>query len=63
MSKEDKDKIEYISYVDNMLSKQFRDSMLFLLEMGFTDFRKNEKLLEKHKGNMQAVTNELALGM
>jgi hypothetical protein len=43
-----------------MLSKNFRESMLFLLDMGFTDYKLNEKLLEKHKGNMMNVANELA---
>ncbi len=61
ISSEDKIKIEYSNYVDKMLSKNFRDGMLFLLEMGFTDYKNNEKLLEKHKGNLQLVTNELAL--
>jgi hypothetical protein len=60
LSTEDKQKIEYLGYVENMLSKNFRESMLFLLDMGFADFKKNEKLLEKHKGNLQLVTNELA---
>ena len=35
--------------------------MLFLMEMGFMDFKLNEKLLEKYKGNLQSVTNELAM--
>ena len=52
ISNEDRQKLEYFSYVENMLSKQFREAMFFLMEMGFTDFRKNEQLLEKHKGNM-----------
>lgn len=43
-----------------MLSQNFKDSMLFLLDMGFTDYKLNEKLLEKHKNNMMNVANELA---
>jgi hypothetical protein len=53
-------KFEYINYVESMLNKNFRESMLFLLDMGFTDYKLNDKLLEKHKGNMMNVANELA---
>lgn len=35
--------------------------MDFLREMGYLDFLKNEKLLGKHFGNLQAVANELAV--
>ncbi len=60
MSTEDKKKIEYLGYVESMLSKQFKEAMLFLLDMGFPDYKLNEKLLEKHKGDMMLVANELA---
>lgn len=61
MSAEEKRQIEYLNYVETMLSKHFRESMLMLMDMGFTDYRKNERLLEKFKGNLEAVTNELAM--
>jgi len=52
ISGEDKKKIEYVSYVESMLSVNFKSQMMELLDMGFSDYKLNEKLLEKYKGNI-----------
>jgi hypothetical protein len=45
---------------NEMLSKNMRDGMMTLLEMGFNDFKKNEEAMEKMKGNLEYVVNYLA---
>jgi hypothetical protein len=32
------------------------------MDMGYMDYGKNEELLMKHKGQLDVVANELALG-
>lgn len=44
-----------------MLSPDLKEQMLFLLDMGYIDFKKNEALLMKHMGQLELVVNELAL--
>jgi len=44
-----------------MLSPDLKEQMLFLLDMGYINFKKNEALLMKHKGQLELVVNELAL--
>jgi hypothetical protein len=60
MSEEDKKKIAYSNYVDSMLSKNFKESMIFLMEMGYLDFKLNEQLLQKYNGKLEVVCNYLA---
>jgi len=42
-----------------MLSKQMKTQMMTLLEMGFTDYKKNEQVLQKHKQQLEAAIEEL----
>ena len=49
-----------MTYVEKMPKQQFKDPMLFLLEMGYNDYQKNETLLTKYNGKLDLVANVLA---
>jgi len=60
LSSEEQDKINYLTYVESMLSKKNKDTMLLLMEMGYLDYKKNEMLLTKNDGNLEGVLNDYA---
>ena len=64
VSPEEQLRNEYVTKAYNIhKDKQMKDNLMLLLEMGFSNFDKNFKLLKKHKGNLQEVANNLALDM
>lgn len=52
-------KIDYMQRVDTMLSNSHKEAMILLLDMGFTDFKKNESLVRKYDGNIIEIMNNL----
>lgn len=59
MSNDAKHRNEYKSYVANLLSNSRKENMLTLLEMGYTDYKKNDALLDKYEDNLESVLNSL----
>lgn len=52
--------IGYLMMADHSgMDQKYRENMLSLLGMGFTDFHKNLALLEKSKNNMEEACQKL----
>eukprot|EP00347_Sterkiella_histriomuscorum_P021016 403335587 len=50
---------EYQSQVNSIMSKQLKESMRQLGEMGYLDFKRNEDQLKKHNSNVEKALMEL----
>ncbi len=59
MSKEELEKIEYHRKVETMLSVKDKQSMIQLLEMGYSNFNENEILVKKFGGDIDQILNHL----
>lgn len=56
---EDLKKIAYMNAAEKIYNASFKNSLLTLLDMGFTDFERNQNVLIKHNGDISQAVCEL----
>ena len=63
MSEEEVQKMYYLEDLEKLNNDQtFKNGMIYLLDMGYSNFSANKGLLIKYKGNMQEVVEKLIIG-